>query len=339
MRVGPISELVLVGGGTLLRDVVDWAVSVDLPVRVLMAPRHAMEEESGETLVNFLATKKVPSLVVESISENSVPDFVAWNPSVLCLSLGAAWIFRKEHLSAIFGGMILNSHGTRLPQNRGGGGFSWQIMMGNPFGFCVLHEVDSGVDTGNIVAIREFLYPAGARTPNDYELISQQENLSFIAEFVESVRKTERLLAPVPQSEWFSSYWPRLDTEVSGRIDWSLSALELERFICAFDAPYKGASTFLGSRRVFLQSVSLNLVDGYFHPYQSGLVYRKSKDWVCVAARGGSLVIEKITGENGQDLFSEVKVGDRFNTPQNLLEQGLKRIRYNANGLVAEIEE
>ena len=336
-RIGPVSELVLVGGGSLLRKLAAWAVSVDLPVRVLSSPRHASEEVSGGgggKLTDFLDSQGVSTLVVEKLTDESVTDFVDWNRHVLCVSLGAAWIFRRDHIDSIFGGSLLNLHGTRLPQNRGGGGYSWQILMGNPFGFCVLHEVDEGVDTGDIISAREFLYPAWVRTPQDYAVVHERENFSFVTAFIDLVRMSEQVITPVRQSEWFSSYWPRLFTEVSGQIDWSLDVSDLQRFICAFDQPHEGASTFLGEQRVFLQSVSLNLVDGYFHPYQSGLVYRKSEKWLCVAAKGGGLVIEKITGENGQDLFPKVKEGDRFVTPLDLLEKSRTRVSYSPNGLV-----
>lgn len=41
--------------------------------------------------------------------------------------------------------------------------------MGNKFGHCVLHRVDDGIDSGEIVALEEFLYPANFRKPIDFE--------------------------------------------------------------------------------------------------------------------------------------------------------------------------
>ena len=332
-KIGPIEELVLLGGGGLLKALVEWAQETKLPVRVVTSPRHANESLSGETLSDFLSRRGVPFLIAETLSAQPLPDFVAWNQKVLCLSIGAAWIFRDKELSSIFGRSLLNSHGTRLPQNRGGGGFSWQIMMGNRFGFCVLHEIDEGIDTGDIIESREFLYPAGARTPQDFSNVYERENLDFITDFIDRIRDSEQEFSPRKQSEWFSTYWPRLRTEISGQIDWSLDVYELERFICAFDDPYRGASTYVNSEQVFVRKVSLNLADGYFHPFQSGLVYRKTERWVCVAARGGSLVVESITDKQDRDFFSKVNVGDRFVTPNNSREEGLSRIRFNPTGL------
>ena len=54
----------------------------------------------------------------------------------------------------------------------------------------------------------------------------------------------------------FSTYWPRLKTDINGWVDWSLKIDSIERFICAFDEPYSGAKTFLGNKTVSLKSVS-----------------------------------------------------------------------------------
>jgi methionyl-tRNA formyltransferase len=273
-------------------------------------------------------------LVVDDISDPSVADFIGKPPNVLFLSIGAAWIFSKNVIEKTFSNRLLNLHGTRLPQDRGGGGRSWQIMMGNRLGFCVLHQIDPGVDTGAIVASREFLYPPEARTPEDFATIDKRENLAFMISWISDRRETAVETTPVKQSEWFSSYWPRLHTETNGFIDWSLGAFELERFICAFDRPFRGASTLLNGQKVFLRKVSLTFGDGYYHPYQRGIVYRKSAGWVCVAVDGGSLIVEEITDEEGRNLLPNIRPGDRFSTSQELLEQGLSRVHWGPTGLL-----
>ena len=249
------------------------------------------------------------------------------------LSLGAAWIFKSEVIESIFNNRLFNLHGTRLPQNRGGGGFSWQIMMGNRFGFCVLHQVDGGVDTGDIIAADEFIYPPFARIPEDYEKIYLNRNLDFIINFIETHRNRAEQVKPIRQSEWFSTYWPRLNTELNGYVDWSLRANEVERFICAFDAPYKGASTFLNGNKVFLRKVSVSAQDGDFHSFQSGLIYRKSKEWVCVAIKGATLIIEDMRNEDNANILNNVKVGDRLHTPHSFLENAMGRVIYTPVGL------
>ena len=82
-------------------------------------------------------------------------------------------------------------------------------------------------------------------------------------------------------------------------IDWNLESYDLHNFICAFDDPYKGASTFLNNGnfgRVYLKNVHIHGGDSSNHPYMAGLVSRHDKKWIVVATRSKHmLLIEKST--------------------------------------------
>lgn len=206
--------------------------------------------------------------------------------------------------------------------------------MGNRFGFCILHHVDGGIDTGEIIAFDEFLYPVEARRPIDYEKVYVERNLDFVISFIEKHRSSPLPLNTLCQPEYFSSYWPRLSTKVNGFINWGLDPIEIEKFICAFDEPYIGAHTLLNGRQVHLKSVSLCAQDGAFHSFQSGIIYRKGKSWLCVSLKGSSLIIEKLYDDDGNDILNSVRVGDRFVTPQPLLDAALSRAIYTPEGLM-----
>jgi methionyl-tRNA formyltransferase len=330
---GPIEGIVLLGGGTLLRRLCLWATSQGVPIKVVTSPRHATEVVDGESLSEFLFCHKIENVTIEDLSGEAIKRFLSDTKDYFYLSLGAAWIFKESIIHSLFRNRLLNLHGTRLPQNRGGGGFSWQILMGNRFGFCVLHRIDGGVDTGEIVAFDEFLYPSTARKPIDFETVYIERNLHFVIGFIEKHRSQNLPLHSVHQSEYFSTYWPRLSTDINGWINWSLDPAEIERFVCAFDDPYAGAQTLLNGNKVRLKSVCLSPQDGVFHSYQSGIIYRKGKSWICVALRGSTLVVEGLYDEQGRDILHSVRVGDRFNTPLSLLDTSINRPIYGAKGL------
>lgn len=330
---GPIAGVVLIGGGQLLKEICLWTKLKNLPIKVITSPRHANELQEGTKLSDFLFQQKIKHLIVEQISDVSVIPFLADTKNYFYLSLSAAWIFKTELIVQLFNDRLFNLHGTGLPQNRGGGGFSWQIMMGCKFGFCVLHRVDGGVDTGDIIAIDEFIYPAIARIPHDYEKISLKKNFNFIVNFIETHLKGSIMSHSIRQSEWLSTYWPRLNTELNGFVDWNMDSSQIEKFICAFDYPYKGASTFINDKKVFLRKVSLSSQEGSFHPFQFGLIFRKSNNWICVAVKGSVLIVEDVRDENNNNIFNEIKIGDRFFTPQTFLEKATKRPIYTPIGL------
>ena len=136
------------------------------------------------------------------------------------------------------------------------------------------------------------------------------------------------------QQEWFSLYWPRLCTDVHGYVDWAWTLKQVEQFIAAFDAPYKGVVTFLNQEKVRLKKGYSIVSDGTFHPFQVGIIYKIRGDCVFVAMEQGSLVIQDIRDEDGDDIISNLKVGDRFFTPSRYLEKAKEsRAVYTSQGL------
>lgn len=335
MKIGPINGLVLLGGGDILLELSHWAKLTNLEVRVISSKRHADEILSNNlSLRSSLLMNKTQLLEIEDIGSPDVITFLEnGDYNWLYLSLSAAWIFKEKDIRSTFKNQLLNVHGTRLPTNRGGGGFSWQIMMGNRFGFSLIHKVDTGIDTGPIIKFEEYLYPNHCRIPRDFESINKSKTIDFLQEFIQGVREGELVFDEIKQVEYLSTYWPRLNTKLNGWIDWQWPAHDIEKFILAFDDPYSGAQTFLNTKKVHLKSVCLSPQDAVFHPYQSGLIYRTSRDWICVSLPGNSLIVENVLDENGDSILRDIKIGDRFFTPSKLLEDSLSRVIYTPKGL------
>jgi methionyl-tRNA formyltransferase len=304
-------------------------------VRVLTSPRHAAEgvAAGAVSLASYLSQQGVECVIAEKLPNEEDLSAVI-RPKTLGLSFGAAWIFRENFIDR-FGGHLLNLHSTRLPQDRGAGGYSWQILRGNRLGCSLLHRIDAGVDRGEIVKSREFIYPPACRIPREYEEFCVGQDRIFLREFFEEVARGQEF-TPTPQQECFSTYWPRLSTVHHGFIDWHWKAREIERFICAFDDPYAGASTFVNGIRVHLKSCFVDTNDGPFHPFQAGLVYRKSSEALFVAAEEGTLVVGRISDESGGDRFPSIQLGDRLITPREHLEEAQQfRAVYTPKGLKA----
>lgn len=320
LRLGRIEGYILLGGGVILSECAPKLQADGYRVRVVTSRRHLQEAitATGHTLAQTLAAAGIEPLVCDEVGDGRA--FLGdTTEGVLGLSFGAAWIFRKPLIDR-FDGRLLNVHGTRLPLDRGGGGFSWQILRDNRLGGCLIHQVDEGVDTGPIVKHREFVYPPSCRIPRDYHEVCLRQMRGLMADFFQDVR-TEAPFTLLEQPAHAGTYWPRLSTEHQGYLDWSWSLRAIERFIYAFDEPYRGASTFLRGKRVFLKDCLINTSDGTFHPFQRGLIYRISGDGVCVATDDGRLVVRTVQDDEGANITARLRVGDRFHTPIAILEQ------------------
>ena len=106
---------------------------------------------------------------------------------MITLSFGARWIINRKIRDTLFRGLVLNAHGTRLPNDRGGGGFSWRIMRGDRIGNLVLHQIDDGIDTGPIVLTEEYIVPRHIQTPAQHEKYYTEELSRFICDFMKKV--------------------------------------------------------------------------------------------------------------------------------------------------------
>ncbi len=338
VNFGKIGHCILFGGGSLLAHLVKKLKQEGFSVFVVTSDRHADEriavEAQSISLMEFLKKNRVDFTVAGDISTDA-GVISRITDQTIGISFGAAWIFKKEFID-LFKGRLLNCHGSRLPENRGGGGFSWRILRGDRAGASVLHRIDPGIDTGDILFSEEYVFPDQCRLPADYQAYSIERYRKFFDRFFASI-KAERSFTATPQQERSSSYWPRLVTDIHGYIDWSWSLQNIERHIRAFDDPYAGASTFVDGRKVRLKKVGLSSADGLFHPFQNGLIYRISENSVFVATKEGTLVIKTVLYEGGLEITDQLRVGERFHTPMQFLEEAKHfRAIYTPNGLKKE---
>lgn len=243
--------------------------------------------------------------------------------TTLFLSFGARWIFKKRIIENVLGGHLLNFHGTRLPLDAGGADISWKIMRGDRIGMNLVHLVDEGIDSGPILDYENFLFPSSLNIPIEYLEYQKTQLLPFYENFIQKVRSGEKFPL-LRQPEYLGRYNPRLKTTLHGYIDWRLPAASLCRFINAFDDPYPGAMSFYRGKLVHLKGVHLHAGETPNHEFMSGLVMRHDKKWVVIATEGShSLLVEQVLSENGENLLSQIRAGDRFHTPSKYLESAL----------------
>ncbi|MDD2671166.1 MAG: hypothetical protein PHG91_00565 [Syntrophales bacterium] len=342
MRFGHIDSIILFGGAPLLAE---FALTVaglgEFDLAVFSSERHLEEviPARGEKLETILKDNSVPFYSSPDInSDPRIRPLIT--PNTLGIGLGETWSFDSD-LIYRFGGRLLDFMGIRLPQYRGGAHYSWQILRKNRIGCCNLQIINEDMiqgvfDSGAIVKSREYFFPPCVRIPQDYFDHAVREEIDFLTEFLAEVRAGKEF-SPFHVQENFSIYFPRLYTPKHGLIDWRWTAADIELFVCAFDEPYMGASTFLDGKRVFLKDCRLEFNDGPFHPFQKGLIYKKANRAVFAAAGEGTLVIRKISDENGADIFDLIGTGMRFYTPANYLEEAmLYRADYDSQGIKKE---
>jgi len=202
-------------------------------------------------------------------------------------------------------------HPSLLPRFRGGAAIAWQIMLGEQTTGVTVFRPDAGVDTGPIVVQRggvpisetdtaatlyfQKLYPLG---------------LEAVVEAVEAVARGRA--KPIPQDESRATFQGLVD-DAAARLDFSRSALELDRWIRGCD-PQPGAHALLLGQRVRLFDSRLLLTANGSEP--PGTIVHVDAGGARVAARGGVLQIGRVRrGDEGKKLApaeAGLRAGDQL---------------------------
>ena len=104
-------------------------------------------------------------------------------------------------------------------------------------------------------------------------------------------------------------YWPRLNADQDGKIDWSWSVKDVVLFIKAFSYPFNGAFSFVNKNKIKIFDANFS-TKKKFHPFQNGLIFRENKYEIFVAHNSGYITLKK------KNLKSKIKqkkyLGKRF---------------------------
>ena len=208
----------------------------------------------------------------------------------------SAPILSKKFIQS-FNGMTFNFHGSKI--YRGRGGWSWLILNDQKSDSVILHWLDVGIDTGGKIAEAPFFW-----SNNSYpiDLIESQRNCfaPLIEKFIDYLNADQ---IPNEVQSTFRPYFPSLNTQLDGWINWSESPDSIMKTIQAFGWPYPGASSKveLSNRtagdpiKLARASVTNSADTTKFHAKTNGCVVgvEKSGD-VHIACNGGILTIHTL---------------------------------------------
>ena len=136
----------------------------------------------------------------------------------------------------------LNVHASLLPRWRGAAPIQRAIMAGEPLTGITIMQMESGLDTGPMLATARV--PIGDKTAGELTAELAEIGAQLIAATLAQLPQ----LAPVPQDEADASYAPKID-KAEARIDWSGDAEAIERQVRGL-APFPGAWFALDGERI-----------------------------------------------------------------------------------------
>lgn len=321
LNLGNIDTYILLGGGGLMVRVIAELQKRKKKIIIFSGKRHLDEIIDNFTLRDFLVKQK--GIVWHESADINIDarinQYLA--KSALAITFGPSWDLEPDFINK-FKGRLFNLNPIRLPEFRGGAHFSWQIMMSDKQGASVIEQWGKIISTGKIITKKLFNFGTRAKIPRDFIDISNKHSLLLFKEFFDRIER-QRDFQLIAQDENKSIYFPRLYTPAHGYIDWSWEGKDVYLFICAFDEPYKGASTFIDNQKVFLKGCVYRKSKKNIHPFQSGLIFRLGRRKLFVAAQHGILEISRVDDERDKNIIDDLRLGDRFYTPRSCLDEAL----------------
>ncbi len=302
-----IKNVVFIGEHGSLKELVKINQSLNLKTKIITS------KDQSISLKKQKLEFKIFNTLNDKFKKFIKKDFKI--DETLFLSIRSRWIFKKNDIKKFYKNNLINYHPSRLPVYSGAADVSWRIISGDRIDCQLFHIIDQNIDSGAIIISKESILPENYNKPYHLMDYSNRKIIELYEKLLIDLKK-KKYFDLQKQNHYLSKYYPRLYTKVNGWIDWSFGSEKLIRFINAFETPYEGASTSYKGKRVYLKDVQIHGGEYGSHPYMSGLITRKRKDWIVVSTMDENfLIIKKVLNEKGKNIIETIKVGNRFITP------------------------
>ena len=315
INFGKINRIIVFGGNEVTLEICKFLNKKKIHNMVFTTKQQSIEKISKNKM-SFLKNLKINNInfkIIKKLDNNLLKKYI--NKNTLGLSNACRWIFSEQQIR-LFKGKLLNIHFSNLPNNRGAGGLSWNIIMQNFNSGSTVHLINSKIDYGYSLINKSFKFPKRIRASlSDMQIYSYNFQKKIILHFLNKIFNNEFFnLKKINLSMADSCYWPKLDTKKNGWINWNWSASEIVYFINAFSNPYSGAKTFLDNKIIKIQKAKVANSTFKFHPFQYGLIYKIVSSKIYVACKNGGIILNK------KDFLPLKKIiGKKLKTNSNIL--------------------
>ncbi|WP_165722841.1 MULTISPECIES: methionyl-tRNA formyltransferase [unclassified Pseudoalteromonas] len=178
----------------------------------------------------------------------------------------------------------LNVHGSILPRWRGAAPIQRAIWAGDEQTGVTIMQMDEGLDTGDMLHVSRCPISATETSESLYTKLAELGPDALI-ETINKLANGE--ITPEPQNDELANYAKKLSKE-EANIDWSMSALQIERNIRSFN-PWPVCFTQMGGQTVKIYQAQVVLQSG-----DPGQILSSDKNGVVVACGEHALCITQL---------------------------------------------
>lgn len=236
-------------------------------------------------------------------SQESIERLKEINPDCIVV-VAFGQILKKDVLNIAKYG-CLNVHAFILPKYRGAAPINWAIINGEEKTGITIMEMDEGLDTGDILKIREISIEEDDDSSTLADKLAKVGS-ELIVETLMDVEKDN--ITKIPQNDELSSYAPML-SKAMGRIDWNKNGENIVNLVRGLK-PWPLAYTQYKGQDVKIHKVKK--VEK-FSQEPNGMVVKVTHEGIYVNCQDSCIVIEQLQFPGKKKLHvSEYLRGNEF---------------------------
>jgi len=282
-------NFILFGGNRLkengpMTTVINFLMKKDINFFIITDPIHLKKLISkSETFGTYLKKKKLPYFSHNIVELKDIKKFISNDAKGI--SLNSVWRFDKSIIK-YFKGNFYNYHAADLPTERGAGNTTWRILLNKENNISLnIHKIENTFDTGDIIFSKKIKKNFKDALPIDILKYQAKLEVSFLENFLSQLLHNKNVnFKTKVQNNNNSYYWPRLNSDLDGLINWNWDAKSIVSFIKGFSHPFNGSFSYIGGVKVRIFNAKKISLKTKFHPFQNGIIFRQHKEFFYVAA-------------------------------------------------------
>lgn len=277
----------------------------------------------SKDFMNFAHSIGAKFIKTQKINRKEIQSKIKKYNFDLGISLNNLLLLDKKTLS-LFKYGVLNCHFGDLPRYRGNACANWAILNGEKRICIVIHLMDEGLDSGNIIVKKYF--PVNDKTTIQ-EFYAYGEVISTLfLRAIKIIKSGKRGKKQTRNPKRILRTYPR--NKFDGKINWDDSVHHIDRLIRASGKPFFGAYTFYNSKKLFILEFSIEHPKFRYSSVNGQVAERRKGGEVVISCSDGFLILSKVKYE-----------GRTYNKPTTLIKTIHTRLGMNVEEEIEEIKK
>lgn len=251
-------KIVFIGTVESSYEALSELIENDVKIEAIFTQESNTYNSDYKSLRPLAEKKGIEVFSIKNINDfENIEKLSEINPDIIFV-IGISQIIGNEIVKIPKYGCI-GFHPTLLPKGRGRAAIPWTILNEETETGVTLFYINEGIDTGDIIVQERIVLHEreNARTLYDKLMVALR---SVIKNNLENVLNNE--ISATKQNDYEATYYCKR-VKQDGLIDWSISALEIDRLIRATTKPYPGAFTSHKGEQLIIWSSELVEKDNF----------------------------------------------------------------------------